>query len=322
MLYADDTKIWRRIESWEDHSILQRDIDVLHKWSILNKMKFHPQKCKVLTVESSYRSEYSIWNILPFTVFVYYMNGNELEFAQNEKDLGVVVNGRLSWDEHLLALLLKVSSRLGLMKRTLHFVNDIKQKRVFYLVLVRSLFEHCCEIWRPTTVLMLSKVEVLQRRAVKWILGEQDHHYNDYEYLKRLKDLDILPMEYKFVYTDLVQFFKIYHGMSVVKLPSYLVNVSNNDRCRLRSNIRPPAHLTQSEESGIPDLSSMRSNRYDSSSLKCVARNQTSVLKRSFFFRTHLLWNDLSPSLRNVNDVVEFKTKLKNHLWDVILDPH
>ena len=26
MLYADDTKIWRRIELWEDHLILQRDI--------------------------------------------------------------------------------------------------------------------------------------------------------------------------------------------------------------------------------------------------------------------------------------------------------
>ena len=48
-LYADDTKIWRRIERWEDHVILQRDINSLSEWSVTNKMNFHPQKCKVLS---------------------------------------------------------------------------------------------------------------------------------------------------------------------------------------------------------------------------------------------------------------------------------
>ena len=129
-------------------------------------------------------------------------------------------------------------------------------------------------------------------------------------------------MKYKFEYTDLVQFFKIYHGMSVVKLPSYLEPVTSGDRARLRMDIRPPVQYGQSAEAGIPDLATMRNNRYDSSSLKCVLENQTPVLKRSFFFRAHLLWNDLSPSLRNDNDLAEFKTKLKSHLWDVILDPH
>ena len=49
-LYADDTKIWRRIDEWVDHLALQRDIEALHLWSITNKMKFHPLKCKVVSV--------------------------------------------------------------------------------------------------------------------------------------------------------------------------------------------------------------------------------------------------------------------------------
>lgn len=320
MLYADDTKIWRRIALWEDHLILQHDINMLHEWSMLNKMTFHPLKCKVLSIDANSRSE-NLWSTLPFTVFFYYLNNNELEYTKSEKDLGVIVNDRLNWDEHLLALLLKVSSRLGLMKRTLHFVKDKKRKRVLYLVLVRSLFEHCCEIWRPTTTIMLSKAESLQKRAVKWILDEQGHHYNDFEYMKRLKDLDILPLEYKFAYTDLVQFFKIYHDMSVVKLPEYLQPVTNDDTDRLRSNIRPPAQYGQAEEAGIPDFATMRRNRNDSTSLKCVIINQTATLKRSFFFRTHLMWNDLPTDLRNANDFKEFKVALKSHLWDIVLDP-
>ena len=49
-LYADDTKIWRKINLDKDHDILQKDIYSLYSWSTLNKMKFYPLKCKVLSV--------------------------------------------------------------------------------------------------------------------------------------------------------------------------------------------------------------------------------------------------------------------------------
>ena len=53
-LYADDTKIWREINNWQDHEMLQSDINALLQWSIVNKMKFHPQKCKVVPIGYSY----------------------------------------------------------------------------------------------------------------------------------------------------------------------------------------------------------------------------------------------------------------------------
>ena len=45
-LYADDTKIWRRILSYADCEPLNRDIDALYKWATANKMKFHPKNAK------------------------------------------------------------------------------------------------------------------------------------------------------------------------------------------------------------------------------------------------------------------------------------
>ena len=50
-LYADDTKLWRSIKNEEDITQLQRDINILYFWSLNNKMKFHPDKCKVVTIE-------------------------------------------------------------------------------------------------------------------------------------------------------------------------------------------------------------------------------------------------------------------------------
>ena len=39
-MYADDTKIWRKMIENDDHLILQRDIDYLFDWAIRNKMRF------------------------------------------------------------------------------------------------------------------------------------------------------------------------------------------------------------------------------------------------------------------------------------------
>jgi hypothetical protein len=45
--YADDTNILREINCWKDHEIPQQDINALHKWSIDNKLKFHPKNAKL-----------------------------------------------------------------------------------------------------------------------------------------------------------------------------------------------------------------------------------------------------------------------------------
>ena len=320
-LYADDTKIWRKIVSWHDHEILQHDIDMLQNWAERNKMNFHLDKCKVLSVHNR-ASENGIWSsCLPFQVFIYTLNGIDLDFVKSEKDLGVIVTSNLGWEENILALYTKASSRLGLMKRTLRFIKDRKQKRAFYLALIRSLFEHCSIVWRPTTDTLNSKVESIQRKAVKWILGEQDHHYNDFEYLSRLKNLDLMPMEYKFRFTDLVMFHNIYHGQSVIKLPNYIVPMTYNDCTRLRRTIRQPPQFNEVESCGLPDLNQRRTNRYDSFSLKSVIEAKTRSFKSGFFFRTHLQWNDLPSELKGETNPGVFKSNLKKHLWDLMIDP-
>ena len=321
-LYADDTKIWRNIHTWQDHLTLQSDIDKLYEWSSANKMNFHPRKCKVLPVAVDQTVHCNIeWMPFPFQVFYYQLNDTELDFVNNETDLGVMVTATLNFNEHSLKLYSKASSRLGLLRRALHFVKDQKQKRAFYLAIVRSLFEHCSVIWRPTAETSVRKLENIQRRAVKWILSEEGHHYSDLEYTKRLKDLDILPLDRKFEYTDLLVFHKVYHNLSVNKLPAYLKPLDEDDTVsRLRSVIKPPCHLSGQE--GIQKLSSMRTNQRDMFSLKCSKKASSPAFKSSFFFRTHLLWNVLPTDIKEVSAPGEFESKLKHHMWDVILDPH
>ena len=74
LLYADDTKIYREIKCYNDHLILQRDIDALYQWSQVNKMTFHPQKCKVLPVTLGSPFDWQV--SMPFLEkFPYCLNG-------------------------------------------------------------------------------------------------------------------------------------------------------------------------------------------------------------------------------------------------------
>ena len=73
--------------------------------------------------------------------------------------------------------------------RTCHFTSNKRQKRAFYLTIVRSIFEHDSIIWSPQASTYLNKFENIQKRAIKWINGEYFVSYNDFEFFEKQKDL-------------------------------------------------------------------------------------------------------------------------------------
>ena len=95
-LYADGTKIWREINSYEDHFALQFDINSLYAWSIENRMTFHPSKCKVLSVTM----QRNILDNLPFNVYWYHLNTDIIEYVTEHTDLEVILTPKLLFAEH------------------------------------------------------------------------------------------------------------------------------------------------------------------------------------------------------------------------------
>ncbi len=243
--------------------------------------------------------------------FFYNLNGTELEFVQQEKDLGIIVTSNLTWDQQIEALYNKASSRLGLLKRTMHFVKCPKQRRAFYLAIVRSQFEHCVQVWRPSSEVLINKLERIQRRAVKWILFEQDHSYNDLEYHMRLRDLNLLPLRERFISSDLVLFHDIVNDVSCVQMPQYVKPHTTEQRSKLRSKIKQPERFGGNRELNFHNL---RQNRYDSGSLKCEIEAKSPCFKASFFFRTIQEWNVLPAELRSTPGKNDFRVKLFEYL--------
>ena len=298
-LYADDTKIYREIKGFSDHLILQKDIDALYHWSQINKMTFHPKKCKVLPVTLG---SPMYWQVsLPFLEKYPYCLGEVcLDHVDSEKDLGVHVSSRLSWIRQCSVLRSKASSRLGLLRRTCHFVKNIQQRRVLYLALVRSQFEHCSVVWSPSSDTSIAQLESIQKRAVRWILSQEydSSSYDECSYLSKLRKLDLLPIEFKLVHTDLSLFYKIVYKYVNIKMPHYIRLVDNQDLTRLRSDHRDTLYFV------------------------CELEEKLDIFKNSFFNRTYIYWNSLPFNLRQVQSYDKFQTDLSEYLWLTLLEEY
>ena len=292
-LYADDTKIWRLIENYNDNAILQKDIAYLNKWSVDNKMKFHPLKCKVLAVQKS--------PIIPDSEFQYILGTTHLQYVDTERDLGVDMTPKLNWSNQIDRLCSKASQKLGMLRRNCHFVKDATRARTLYVTLVRSLFESCSIIWRPINQTLSNKVEGIQKRAIKWILSEEGSKFSysgRATYLKKCREVKLLPMSKRFDLSDIVFLHKVIHKIIPVDLPHYLKLFDGNSR--LRSTHYDHLSLISSIHPSVNYNATRTSNQF----------------ANCFFYRTHNKWNELPLSIREIDCPVHFKFCLKRHMWD------
>ena len=99
VLYADDSKLYRIINTPEDMSSFQGDLDKISDWCKENKMKINTRKCKIMRITRK-RSP---------LVRDYHINGQSLESVHIYKDLGLLTSSSLSWNSHIVSITAKAN---------------------------------------------------------------------------------------------------------------------------------------------------------------------------------------------------------------------
>ena len=99
------------------------------------------------------------------------------------------------------------------------FVNNVKRRRTLYLILVRSRFEHCSQIWHPSKSTLIVKFENVQKKCLKWILFEEEMSYSSKDvYIRKCKQVKFRPMNKRFVLNDLILFHNIINNLNQLML--------------------------------------------------------------------------------------------------------
>ena len=263
--YADDSKILGSANDTDKS--LQTSLNGLQKWCSENGMEFNISKCKVMHFgTSNSKKSYSI-------------NNEKLESVEHIKDLGVIVDSKLKFSDHVLRVSKRANSLLGqIVHRTREMFLSL------YKTFVRSQMEHAVQLWNPWLHKDIDVLEKVQKRALRLISGLS----GDYE--EKLGLVGLPTLENRRKRGDLIQTFKIIRNLDDVDYKIWF---------RFTSEVN------------------MRDSRSVSEAKLEIPLCRLDIRKYFFSVRVAKLWNEIPNSIRQNVDTTHFKMGYDQFVEDV-----
>ena len=202
-IFADDTKVFTQVNDEEDCRNLQRDLENLSQWSDKWQLKFNVSKCGVMHYGNQPTQQ----------IYTMSEEGDrrELGVLTEEKDLGVKFDPSLKFSKHVAMVANKANRMVGIIRRTFDFLDEDMLK-ILYKTLVRPHLEYANCIWNPVLHKDVLMIERVQRRATKILPSLKEVKYAD-----RLRQLNLPTLAYRRVRGDLIQVYKIVHGLNDIR---------------------------------------------------------------------------------------------------------
>ena len=89
-----------------------------------------------------------------------------IEKVDNTKLLGVIINDRLNWNDHIKTVCTKVNKNTGVLYRTRENLNT-NTLLILYQALIQPYLEYCNIIWSVDDSDFLKKLFIKQKKAVR-----------------------------------------------------------------------------------------------------------------------------------------------------------
>ena len=194
------------------------------------------------------------------------------------KVLGIDIDAMLTFDGHDSNMCIKAGKQLNALQR-LKGSLDQDSNMAIYKSFIMSNFNYCPLIWMFTSKTSLSKLENIQKRALRFVFNDYQSGYTDLLHNAKVPGIKIMVLRYL-----AIEVFKCVKEIS----PAYLNAMFIRKECpyALRDNsilVRPKVNLTQ----------------YGLKSFKSYGAE---------------IWNNLPSSFKANISLDEFKTIIKS--WD------
>ena len=278
-LFADDSKLFNQIRSYDDMAAVQRDLVKLEAWSDRWLLRFHPGKCHVLTLGGldtlSKQTDADGQPVILWHVD-YKLCGQNLEHVEQERDLGVIIDGDLTFRAHIDSKVNTANAFLGLIRRNFQYL-DLESLLRLFKAFVRPHLEYAAVVWSPSLQhrnyrSLVNRIEQVQMRALNLVPELQG-----LSYAEQLTRARLPTLAYRRFRGDLIEVFKHY---------------KTYDKRAISASFKPnPRH---------PD--------------KLRQSHATPLQARLFYHRVQEWWNSLPTPCRDTSVTVDtFKCRFDKH---------
>ena len=196
--YADDTTLFAcDIDTDSVAATLELDSARAIKWFSDNYMKLNEDKCHLLT----------FGNISDDSVSVG-IGSSIITNSTEEKLLGVTLDSKLSFEQHLSNLCQKVSKKLYALSRIAHYMDQNKL-RILMKSFINSQFQYCPLAWMFHNRKLNTKINKMHERALRITYRDQESNFEDL-----LRYDNSVSVHQKNLQVLMIETFKTKHGLN------------------------------------------------------------------------------------------------------------
>nr|CAD2172535.1 unnamed protein product [Meloidogyne enterolobii]CAD2172536.1 unnamed protein product [Meloidogyne enterolobii]CAD2175257.1 unnamed protein product [Meloidogyne enterolobii] len=270
-MFADDIKLTFSFRNESECHALQNAVNNLVDWNTIWGLNVSLDKTVI----------FHIGNKNP--KFNYYVNNNELPKADIVKDLGVITNNKLTFEEHINHV------RNISMLRSVQLLRNIKSTNPkiwgnYFKMYVLPLLEYASPVWNPSLKKSIKYIERVQKFYTRMAL-RNCKILRKISYDRRLDMLNLEPLYLRRFKIDLITLYKIVFR---------------------HTNINPLELFTFNQ----------RPSRKHSYIINIP--HKTSKTHNSFTNRIIKIWNSLPKEALNNSTITSFKLWLINNLKNVL----
>ena len=137
ILFADNTNIFCSGSDILQLSIIvSNELDKLNEWFAVNKLSLNLSKNNFMLFTNCRRDQNVNISI----------DNCEIDMVYKTKVLGVVIDSKLNWKDHVAMVESKLSKSITIMHKAKHLL-DRRYGMILYFSLFLPYLSYCCEVW-------------------------------------------------------------------------------------------------------------------------------------------------------------------------------
>ena len=207
------------------------------------------------------------------------INGKSLQKVDCVKFLGVLIDSKLTWHEHIKYISTPVAKSVGILSKLKHILPR-SILRSLYQTLVLPHLTYCCIIWSGSSKYLSNKLIIMQKRAIRHITFSHPRDYTNalFKSMNLLKLIDLFNLHVaSFVHRSL-------HDM----LPNSLNAFFTYNSSIHSHNTRRADHLH-------------------------TRKRHNNLYKNSLHYRATTLWNLLPTTVKAKPSLAAFRKSLQRY---------